>query len=182
MTDPELLALFQCRDERVLERVQAKYGPWCRSIARNILGSEPDVEECLSDCWLALWNAIPPAQPKHFQGYLGAVVRNRALLLRKRRAHHGDTVSLATLELAACLSDKDSPERQAEAAELGRAMSDFLRREPPELRTAFLRRYWYADTVDETARRMGWSVSKTKSALFRIRKKLKLYLEQEGLL
>ena len=135
MTDQELVELFWQRREEALTGLQDKYGGWCRSIAGRILGEERDVEECLGDCWLQLWNAIPPARPQHFRGYLGAVVRNRALLLR---------------------------------------------REGP--RTAFLRRYWYADTVEETAGHLGWSLSRTKSVLFRTRKKLKAYLEQEGML
>ena len=100
MTDQELVELFWQRREEALTGLQDKYGGWCRSIAGRILGEERDVEECLGDCWLQLWNAIPPARPQHFQGYLGAVVRNRALLLRRRRGRQGDTVSLAALELA----------------------------------------------------------------------------------
>ena len=73
-------------------------------------------------------------------------------------------------------------EEQAEAAELGRAISAFLRELGEGPRTAFLRRYWYADTVEETAGHLGWSLSRTKSVLFRTRKKLKAYLEQEGML
>ena len=170
MTDQELVELFWQRREEALTGLQDKYGGWCRSIAGRILGEERDVEECLGDCWLQLWNAIPPARPQHFRGYRGAVVRNRALLLRQRRGRQGDTVSLAALELAECLPSREGPEEQAEAAELGRAIS------------AFLRRYWYADTVEETAGHLGWSLSRTKSVLFRTRKKLKAYLEQEGML
>ena len=160
MTDQELVELFWQRREEALTGLQDKYGGWCRSIAGRILGEERDVEECLGDCWLQLWNAIPPARPQHFRGYLGAVVRNRALLLRRRRGR----------------------EEQAETAELGRAISAFLRELGEGPRTAFLRRYWYADTVEETAGHLGWSLSRTKSVLFRTRKKLKAYLEQEGML
>ena len=78
MTDQELVELFWQRREEALTGLQDKYGGWCRSIAGRILGEERDVEECLGDCWLQLWNAIPPARPQHFRGYLGAVVRNRA--------------------------------------------------------------------------------------------------------
>ena len=164
MTDQELVELFWQRREEALTGLQDKYGGWCRSIAGRILGEERDVEECLGDCWLQLWNAIPPARPQHFRGYLGAVVRNRALLLRRRRGRQGDTVSLAALELAEW------------------AISAFLRELGEGPRTAFLRRYWYADTVEETAGHLGWSLSRTKSVLFRTRKKLKAYLEQEGML
>ena len=127
MTDQELVELFWQRREEALTGLQDKYGGWCRSIAGRILGEERDVEECLGDCWLQLWNAIPPARPQHFRGYLGAVVRNRALLIRRRRGRQGDTVSLAALELAECLPSREGPEEQAEAAELGRAISAFLR-------------------------------------------------------
>ena len=94
----------------------------------------------------------------------------------------GDTVSLAALELAECLPSREGPEEQAEAAELGRAISAFLGELGEGPRTAFLRRYWYADTEEETAGHLGWSLSRTKSVLFRTRKKLKAYLEQEGML
>lgn len=182
MTDQELVDLFFARSEQALALTQAKYGAWCRRLAGNILGEPRDTEECLSDCWLLLWNAIPPAKPEHFQGYLGAVVRNRALLLRARRARGPDTVELAALELAECLPPQDGPEHRAEAAELGRAVSAFLERQPQTVQTAFLRRYWYADGTEDIATRMGWSQAKTRSVLFRARKKLKAYLKQEGLL
>ena len=180
MTDGELVELFWQRREEALERVREKYAPWCRTIARNVLGREEDVEECLSDCWLQLWNAIPPARPVRFQGYLGAVVRNRALLLRARRGRQVDTVSLAALELADCLPAREGPEEAVQGEALGRAVSQFLREQGEGARTAFLRRYWYADTVEETARLLGWSVPKTKSVLSRTRKKLRAYLEREG--
>ena len=112
MTDQELVELFWQRREEALTGLQDKYGGWCRSIAGRILGEERDVEECLGDCWLQLWNAIPPARPQHFRGYLGVVVRNRALLLRRRRGRQGDTVSLAALELAECLPSREGPERR----------------------------------------------------------------------
>lgn len=67
MTDQELVELFWQRREEALTGLQDKYGGWCRSIAGRILGEERDVEECLGDCWLQLWNAIParpaPALP-----------------------------------------------------------------------------------------------------------------------
>lgn len=182
MTDQEIIDLFFARSEQALSLTQQKYGAWCRRLAGNILGEARDVEECLSDCWLLLWNAIPPARPEHFQGYLGAVVRNRALLLRSRRARRPDTVELAALELAACLPPGDGPERRLEAAELGRAISAFLEGQPQTVQTVFLRRYWYADSMEDIAARLGWSQTRTRSVLFRARKKLKAYLKQEGYL
>ena len=67
-----------------------------------------------------------------------------------------------------------------ESNALGEAISAFLKTQSQYNRVAFVRRYWYGDTVEQTAHHMGWSVGKTKSVLFRLRTKLKLYLMKEG--
>jgi DNA-directed RNA polymerase specialized sigma24 family protein len=36
-----------------------------RSLAWNVLGNREDVEECLNDTYLAVWNSIPPERPKY---------------------------------------------------------------------------------------------------------------------
>lgn len=180
MTDEELIALYFQRSEQAVAETQRQYGAYCGAIARNILRDERDAEECVSDCWLQAWNAIPPARPTHFKGWLGTVARNRALSMRRAQARQPDTVDEAAMELAACLTQTDGPQERAEARELGEAISAFLYTQKEDCRVAFVRRYWYLDPVEEVARRMGWSLSKTKSVLFRVRGRLKKYLEQEG--
>lgn len=182
MTDQQLIDLYFARDERAVEETKEKYGAWCAAIAWRLLRDSRDVEEWLNDCALAVWNAIPPQRPEHFKGWLGAIVRNRAIAIGRANGRRPATVDETALELAACLSAGDSPQGRAEAAELGRAISDFLRTQRPGARTAFLRRYWYAEGVEEVASRLGWSVSKTKSSLFRTRNRLREYLHQEGYL
>ena len=49
-------------------------------------------------------------------------------------------------------------------------------------RSVFLCRYWYLDSTEEIAEKSGFSVSKVKTMLFRIRKRLHTQLEKEGLL
>ncbi len=87
----------------------------------------------------------------------------------------------SALELAASLPAADTPHGQAEAEELGRAISRFLRAQKEPARVVFLRRYWYADSVEQAAAHMGWSISKTKTVLYRTRNRLRKFLEQEGL-
>ena len=177
MTDQELLDLYFARSEEAVAATRMAYGPYCRAIALRILGSEEDAEECLSDVWLRVWNAVPPERPEHFKGWLGVVTRNQALTLRRAKDRQPRLVDEAELELALDLSG--SPERVVEANELGRLISDFLATQPEDNRDVFLRRYWYGDTVEEAARWAGWSVSRTKSALFRMRNKLRDYLKKE---
>lgn len=56
----------------------------------------------------------------------------------------------------------------------------FLRQQREEDCTLFIRRYWYSDSIRDLAKRYGWRESKVKSQLFRIRKRLRQALEEEG--
>ncbi len=62
MEDTEIVALYWARDQRAITESEEKYGTYCASIARNILGPE-DTEECVSDTWFRAWNAMPPQRP-----------------------------------------------------------------------------------------------------------------------
>ena len=177
MTSETLINLLEQRAGQALGELDAAYGAYCRSIARNILKNEEDAEECVSDAYLAVWNAIPPARPEHFKAWLGTIVRNGAL----RRKRQNSAVDALREELSEALPDRQTVVGQCEAKALGEAISAFLRSQQPDVRTAFLRHYWYADSVEAVALRLGWSVSKTKSALFRARKKLKDHLIKEEL-
>lgn len=182
MTDEQLIQLYFDRDSRAVEETQRAYGPYCAAIARRLLTDSRDAEECLNDVWLSVWHAIPPARPEHFKGWLGAIVRNRALALGRKNGRAPELVDEPALELAACLPARDGPAGETEAKELAGAVSAFLRKQKPDAQTAFLRRYWYLDSVDEVAARFGWSESKTKSVLFRTRNRLRDYLIKEGYL
>ncbi len=179
LTDEELIGLYLARDQEAIAATEAAYGPYCRAIIQRILGSGEDAEECVSDVWLRVWNAIPPQRPVHLKGWLGTVARNQAVSYCRARAREPVQVEAAALELAGLLTG--GPEEALEARELGRALSAFLAEQAPASRGVFLRRYWYGDTVEEAAQWAGWSLSRTKSALFRLRKKLKIYLEKEDL-
>lgn len=182
MTDNEILNLFFARSEEAIPSLQRQYGAYCSAIARRMLSDGRDVEECLSDCWLTVWNTVPPTRPEHLKGWLGAVVRNRALAISRENGRRPDTVDETALELAVCLPCPEDTHGEVLAKELGDAVSEFLRKQKPDRRTAFLRRYWYLDSVEETAAHLGWTVSKTKTVLFRMRNSLWDYLNKEGLL
>ena len=184
MEDRAILDLYFARAERAIEETGRKYGVPVRRVARNILGSEQDAEECVDDTWLAAWNSIPPARPDPLLTYLCKICRNRALSMwRDRHARKRDSsFDLALEELEDVLAAKGSPEREYEARELSAAVNGFLAGLSAEDRFAFLRRYWYGDTVKAVAARLGSGEHRITLRLSRIRRKLKEHLEQEGLL
>ena len=183
MEDEKILSLYNARDESAIHETAKKYGGLCRHVAMNILHSEPDAEECVSEAYLALWNTIPPKRPEVLSAYAAKLTRNISLnRWREGRAQKrggGETAAVYD-ELSEWLSDTHEIDEGLNARELGAVINDFLTRVKPVERRVFLRRYWYFDSVSQIADDMGFTVSKVKSMLSRIRKKLKIRLEKEG--
>lgn len=183
MDDGRIIELYWARDEEAIARSERKYGAYCRSVARRILESAEDAEECVGDTWLRAWNAIPPRRPAALRAFLAAITRNLCLdRLRdaSREKRGGGQAALALDELLDCVPSSSTPESALDARELTRALESWLRGLETPKRAAFLRRYWYCDSVSEVAERMGWTEGKTASLLRRTRLELKRYLEQEG--
>lgn len=178
MDDKRIIELFFARDERALEEFSAKYGALCRKIARSILGNDLDAEECENDTYLSLWSSIPPAHPHRLSAYAAKIVRNHALRrleylsAQKRRA-----VLLPTEELAELIGVEE--DRSAE--ELARLISEFLRGVSDDERRVFVRHYFSLESLEQIAGDTGFSVGKLKSMLFRMRQKLRIYLNKEGI-
>lgn len=185
MDDLEIVSLFLLKSEQAVQQAQKEYGAYCRSIALQILANEADAEECVNDVWLAAWNSIPPNEPERLSTYLGKLTRNVAIdKLRASRALKRCTeeYALSLDELAEVLPDSGDVENQVQTKDLERAVGNFVRDLPETQRNVFICRYWHFDSVSEIARRFGFSDSKVKSTLHRVRRKLKDYLKKEDLL
>ena len=59
MEDRMIVELYWQRDESAISATAAKYGPYCKTIANNILHDVFDAEECVNDTYAAAWNAMP---------------------------------------------------------------------------------------------------------------------------
>ena len=183
MDDKAIIDLYWARSQQAIAESEAKYGAYCRTVARNVLPRAEDAEECVNDTWLRAWNAMPPQRPAVLQAFFGTLTRNLSLdRWRRDRAgkRGGGTVELALEELEDCLAARDEVEQAVQAEQTARLISDFLRRQSKQDRVLFVRRYWYLDDIRTLCRRFGMGESQVKSRLHRMRKKLKLELEREG--
>ncbi|MGI5894752.1 MAG: RNA polymerase sigma factor [Candidatus Merdivicinus sp.] len=183
MNDEQIIELYWNRSEDAITQTDCKYGAYCRKISMNILHNEEDTEECVSDAYLGVWNAIPPQRPHAFSAFLGKITRNISLhRWQKNRAGKrggGDTGILLS-ELEECLPARNSFDETLDSRALGNTLNAFLDTLTSEQRIIFVRRYWYADPIEEISFRMGLSSSKVTSVLFRLRKKLLIFLQKEG--
>lgn len=183
MEDAQIIRLYQNRDPEAIEQTERKYGALCKTVAGRLLQSPEDAEECANDTYLALWNAIPPANPDPFSAYIAKVTRNLAMKrLEQLSAAKRSTEALLSFdELSECLLGQDGLSQAMAVQALRRAITDFLEDQDKESRCIFLRRYFFFDSVKEIAVCYGMTQSKVKSKLMRTRNKLKDYLIQEGL-
>ena len=184
MEDQEIIARFFARDEDGLTAARARYEPYCAAVARSLLNDPRDQEECLSDTWLRAWNAIPPQRPRSLGAFLAKITRNLAInRLRDGNAQRrgGGQVPLALEELRECVSPEGSPEGELDRQAAEEALNRFLDGLPPLQREVFLRRYWYLDSIEDIARRTGWSKSRVTTTLHRLRVRLRAHLIQEGI-
>lgn len=184
MEDAAIIALYWSRDESAIAETQQKYGPYCRTIARNILSSREDAEECVNDTWHHAWNAMPPQRPGSLSAFLGRIVRNLSISRWRRERAQKRYAGLEVLlsELEDCLPGPGSVEEAAEGRALTRRVEGWLEGLDREDRAVFLRRYWYGQEVQALARDWGTGPNQMAKRLQRLRKDLKRRLEQEGYL
>ena len=183
MDDSTIVALFLARSEDAIQEAECLYGRYCADIAGHILNNAEDTRECLNDLWLAAWQSIPPRRPENLRAYLGKLIRNLAIT-RWREAHsqkrgRGE-IALVLEELAECLPGGIEPEQAMEAQALREALDRWLDGLSLPDRQLFVSRYFNVQSATELAEKAGMSRAHVNSTLYRLRKKLRVFLEKEG--
>ena len=185
MEDSAIIDLYWQRSERAIGETAEKYGRYCRAIAMRFCGSGEDAEECVNDTWLQAWNSMPDERPRRLSAFLGAITRRLAISrwrAETRQKRGGGELPLALEELSECIPTDSDPEQCVEQKELSEAIRHFVSALKEDERQVFVARYWYLASMEEIARGTGFSVSKVKTLLFRLRGRLRIYLTEEGLL
>ena len=183
MDDDAIVGLYMERSEAAIEATQAKYGKLCYSVAYGVLDNNEDAEECVNDALLRLWDSIPPELPDNFPGFICRIARNLALDKVKLQSAGKRSHAEAILdELDACVpAPDDTAGDVADRLALKRAFERFLASEPPPHRMIFMRRYFYLDDTRDIAKALGITDGGVRVTLYRLRRRLKKYLDNEGI-
>ncbi len=182
MEDSEIISLYFEREEDAIKETSNKYGNYCSTIAWNILGNKEEAEECVNDVYMKLWNSIPPNRPNKLSAYIGKITRNTAIdYVEKKSAkkRNNGQLDIILSELEECVYINSLDDEFNEKL-LIQYINSFLESLSFQNRNLFIKRYWYAYSIDEIAKEFKISKSKVKSILLRLRKKLKKHLEKEG--
>ena len=165
MEDDEIVGLYLKRDEAALSQTQSKYGKRLCAVSYVITGDKLTAEEVENDTYLRAWESIPPNTPyKALFAYLAKIVRNLSINVCKSRGRLKRAAMIVELseEMEQCIPSRGRVEENFDAKLLSENISAFL------------------DTLEKIAKRFGMSENNVKVTLYRLREKLRVYLEKEG--
>lgn len=183
LTDEQIISLYFDREENAIAETDKKYGAYLCAIARNVLHSCEDSEECVSDTYLKTWNAIPPTRPQIFRAFLAKITRRTALdrydeAKRLKRIPPELIDSLSDFENI--LPDTSDPVAELEARELGRIISLWLDTVSDRRLYIFLSRFFFVSPIATIAKKLGCSESTVHKELAAMKQELRQILRKEG--
>ena len=184
MDDQSIVELYLQRDENAIKESRNKYEAYCYRIAMNILSVAEDVEECINDTWISVWNRIPPVIPKSLKAFLGKLVRD--ISLSRYRAVHAQKryngMKLILDELAECIPSEQDIQESLEQKELSGTVNGWLDSLPQEDRVLFVKRYYYGETVKQLSEMQSCTENQMAQKMMKLRNKLKAHLLSGGVL
>ena len=180
INDEKIIEMFFNRDQQAIHELDMKYGKIFRNLSYNVVNSRLDAEECVNDAYLGAWNAIPPVHPNSLLTYIVKIVRNVSLKIywRKEATKRNGHYTIALAEIEDCIAGQKTVEDEIETKELARLIEAFLNTLTVKERVIFMRRYAYADTYADIAKRVGISEKNVSVRLTLIRQKMKQYLRE----
>lgn len=180
MRDEVVIRAIADRDEAAMGSVIDKYSRLLWPVAAAVLssaGSEQDVEECVADAFVYLWQ-----QPQKFDPSRGSlktllciVTRSRALD-RYRELMRKSALPLEDAVLSVGMDMQDKLIQQETQRELLSAVREL---EEPN-REILIRRYYHDQKPRQIALAMGLTVKQVDNSLFRSKRHLKEVLTAKG--
>ena len=78
MEDKAIIDLYFERKEEALKATDQKYSAYLKKVISGILNRKEDIEECLNDTYMAVWNRIPPERPAVLRAFVAKIARYTA--------------------------------------------------------------------------------------------------------
>ena len=178
MNDEKIITAIKNGDEAAIAQVIDKYSRLLWSVASAVLknvGQEQDVEECVADVFISLWQ-----QPEKYDAGRGGLrtwlcikTRSRALD-RYREISRRSALPLEEAVAAQVLGAEELVGTEETKRELASAIDTLALRE----REILIRRYYYEQKPREIALALGIPVKAVDNSLYRAKRKLREELEE----
>lgn len=173
MNDERTISAIRMRDETMIHEVIKKYSKllWFVSGAvLNHIGSAQDVEECVADTFIYLWEHPDKYDPQRgkLKTWLSIIARTQAIN-RCREITRRNTVPLEDTDFIDCLGIVDDILRDEMRLTLIAAINALG--EPD--REILIRRYYYEQKPKEIALALNMSAKQIDNRLYQTKRKLR---------
>ena len=180
MRETAIAAGIAGRDEAVMGHVINKYSRLLWPIASAVLetvGSEQDVEECVADAFIYLWEHPEKFDPSRgsLKTLLCILARSRAID-RCRELTRKSTVPLEEAVLTAGMGLQEQLLQEESCRELLAAVQKL---EEPN-REILVRRYYHGQKPRQIALALGLTVKQVDNSLYRSKRQLRRLLTEKG--
>ena len=178
MKDEAIHAALKARDADAINYVINKYSrllwPIASAVLKNV-GAEQDVEECVADAFIYLWEHPEKFDPSrgNLKSLLCIIIRSRAID-RYRQITRRETVPLEEAVLADSFGMQEQLIREETRRELLAAIHALG--EPG--REILVRRYYYDQKPREIALALGMTVKQVDNSLYRSKRTLRDALQE----
>lgn len=178
MTDKKLCERLKKGNHYALNEAIVRFTPYVSTVVWRVFSSSSatreDLEEVVSDTFLALWNHAAEINYEQLRPWLAAVAKNRAID-RLRSLSPSSPLPEDCFFTSSNLEDNAIQRDHAE--HLWAAVNSL---DEPE-RTLFIRHYYEGEKLKILAKELNMNLSTLKTKLHRGRKILKTRLEKEGI-
>lgn len=178
MSEKNLIKDYMLKNELDIEEIMKNYTPYIYTILknRNVNLTNEDIEEIISDVFLAVWkNQNKLNINKEISPYLVGITKN---LYNKKIRNKKDVIDIDNYQNI--LTETESIEIKIENTEKEKLIMFVVNNMKQEDKDIFILYYYNSRTMKEIANILSITEKKVKSRLFRIRQKVKKFLEKRG--
>lgn len=177
MKEEEIISLIRQRKQEGAEKLLYSYGSLVRYVVSPILTDEQDIEECVSEITLRIWDRIESYDETKgsFKGWITAVSRNAALNFTRGKKY-GDSVEEIEEHMP---SSEPTPEETVIMNERRESLLAALEELSSMDSELFYRKYYYLQSTEQIASELSMTVRAVEGRLYRIKKRLRKRLGGE---
>ena len=177
MDEKKIISRLRKNESTALAWIIDEYTPYLHAVVSSIMGgtgSSADIEEIVSESFIALWYNRQNIRPGKLKAYLAAVARNKTISrLRSLRIFE-------ELDDDMAISECRQPEYELICAELSELALAAVTSLPEPDREIFKRHYFLYEKTESIARDLNINSATVRTKLARGRKRLKNYLTERG--
>jgi len=170
---------FLNNDVLNIEKIVTTYSSYIYTIVKKCIDNNEDIEELISDVFIALWNNYKRLEASlELKPYLAGITKN---LIKNKYRELSNNIQLCDITDYECIVEsKIDVSSVAEQSEKNKYIVKTLNELKTEDKQIFIMFYYNSKKIKEIAKILGISISKVKTTLHRVRKKMKNELKKGG--